>query len=63
MIHAELKRMTAKYDKPQICSWCDRNKRYQYYAQSTLRHAVSHGVCLWHKKIFLFKLKKLNVSK
>lgn len=47
-----------KYDKPLVCAWCSRNT--QYYAQKQLRHAVSHSVCLFHKKLMVLKSKLLS---
>jgi hypothetical protein len=38
-----------------ICAWCYPGKRY--LAQPTLRHAYSHGICPWHKRLMLAKLR------
>jgi len=38
-----------------ICAWCYPNKHY--LAQHVLKHAYSHGVCSWHKRFMLAKLR------
>lgn len=38
-----------------ICAWCHPGKRYN--AQATPRHAYSHGICEWHKRLMLARMR------
>ena len=40
--------------KTGICSWCHPHSP-KYMAQRVVKHAASHGICSWHRKLWLFK--------
>ncbi len=47
--------------KPLHCAWCSPNAP-KYYAQKQLRHAKSHGMCVWHLKKWTLEVNRTQAK-
>ncbi len=56
-IQSNMKQIQSNKSQITPCAWCYPNM--QFAAQRTIRHAWSHSVCPWHKRLIIFQSKKL----